>query len=68
MQVEVETAGKLTRGLSLGFNRKARDKFVDMGDYDDAVAVEFDYVANADVCLQVDAPRFIKVFRERLGL
>jgi purine nucleosidase len=68
LQVEVETAGKLTRGLSLGFNRKARDKFVDMGDYDDAVDVEYEQVANAEVCLQVDAPRFIKVFRERLGL
>ncbi len=68
MQVEVETAGKLTRGLSLGFNRIARDKLVNMGEYDDAVGVEYEYVANAEVCLQVDAPRFIKIFRERLGL
>ncbi len=68
MQVEVETAGKLTRGLSLGFNRIARDKLVNMGEYDDAVGVEYAYVANAEVCLEVDAPRFIKIFRERLGL
>lgn len=68
MQVEVETQGKSTRGLSLGFSRVARDKFVNMGDYDDAVSVEYEYVANADVCLQVDAPGFIKIFRERLGL
>lgn len=68
MQVEVETAGKLTRGLSLGFNRVARDTFVNMGEYDDAIGVEYEYVANAEVCLQVDAPGFIKIFRERLGL
>lgn len=68
MQVEVETAGKLTRGLSLGFNRIARDKWVNMGHYDDAISVEYESVANADVCLQVDAPRFIKLFRDRLGL
>lgn len=68
MQVEVETAGKLTRGLSLGFSRVGRDKLVNMGDYDDAIGVEYEYLANAEVCLQVDVPGFIKVFRERLGL
>ncbi len=68
MQVEVETAGKLTRGLSLGFHRVGRETMVDMGDYDDATGMEYVYVNNAEVCLQVDAPRFIKLFRERLGL
>lgn len=68
MQVEVETAGNLTRGLSLGFSRVGRTKLVNLGDYDDAIGVEYEYVANAKVCLQVDAPGFIKIFRERLGL
>jgi purine nucleosidase len=68
MQVEVETAGKLTRGLSLGFHRVGRETMVDMGEYDDATGMEYAYVSNADVCLQVDAPGFIKLFRERLGL
>jgi purine nucleosidase len=68
MQVEVETTGKLTRGLSLGFHRVGRETMVNMGEYDDAIGMEYAYVSNAEVCLQVDAPGFIKLFRERLGL
>ena len=68
MQVEIETEGQFTRGQSVGFSSKAIDQLENKGDYDDAVGIRFEHPSNAAVCLQVDAPGFVQLFRERLGL
>jgi purine nucleosidase len=68
MQVAIETAGQLTRGQSVGYKQLAIDEVVDMGDYDDAIGIRVEHPSNAEVCLTVDAPAFVRTFRERLGL
>lgn len=68
MQVEIETQGKLTRGQSIGFSTLAIDVVENVGTHDDIVAYKAEHVANAEVCLELDASAFIKLFRQRLGL
>ncbi len=68
MQVEVETQGRLTRGQSVGFSKIAVDTLQDFGEYDDAIGIREEHPSNADVCLGLDAPAFVSLFRERLGL
>jgi purine nucleosidase len=68
MQVAIETAGNLTRGQSVGYKQLAIDEVVNLGDYDDAIGIRLEHPSNAEVCLEVDAPAFVRTFRERLGL
>ncbi len=68
MQVDVETQGKFTRGQSVGYNQMAVDLVENKGEYDDAIGIRLEHPSNAEVCLQLDVPGFIKMFRERLGL
>jgi purine nucleosidase len=68
MQVEVETQGKITRGMTLGGNGWPHERLEDRGSYDDCVGVGWEYSSNAEVCLEVDSSAFITMFRQRLGL
>lgn len=52
LAVAVETEGRLTRGMSLADRRQLRGQFKDR--------------PNAAVCLQVDAERFLSLFKERV--
>jgi purine nucleosidase len=68
MQIEVETQGKFTRGMTLGFERWPSERLEDRGDHDDCVGVGYEYNSNTDVCLEVESVAFIQMFRQRLGL
>lgn len=68
MQIEVETQGKFTRGMTLGFERWPTERLEDRGDHDDCVGVGFEYNSNTEVCLEVESAAFIQMFRQRLGL
>lgn len=68
MQIEVETQGKFTRGMTLGFGRWPVERLEDRGDHDDCVGVGYEYNSNADVCLGVETTAFLEMFRQRLGL
>jgi purine nucleosidase/pyrimidine-specific ribonucleoside hydrolase len=53
MHVDIETGGVITDGMTVADRRPIRPLFKDP--------------PNAEVCLDVDAPRFLRLFLERLG-
>lgn len=68
MQVDIETVSSLTRGQSVGFSDAVIDKIENMGDYDDVTGIHVTHPSNSDVCVEVNAPAFVNMFRQRLGL
>jgi purine nucleosidase len=65
LHVEVECVGVHTRGQTVASLEGMRERLVDCGDHYDVVGVEAIEGA-VDVCLEVDAPRFVDLFLGRL--
>jgi inosine-uridine nucleoside N-ribohydrolase len=65
LYVEVECVGTHTRGQTVAWLGGMRERVVDCGDHDDVVGVEL-IEGNIDVCVQVDAGRFLDLFLGRL--
>jgi purine nucleosidase len=65
LDVAVECVGVHTRGQTVAWLGGMRERLVDRGDHDDVVGVE-PTEGNVDVCLDVDAARFMDLFLGRL--
>ena len=65
MRVEVETRGEFTRGETVGNRHNAIERHVRQGDRNVIVGLE-KVEPNAEVCVEVDAGRFLELFIARL--
>jgi inosine-uridine nucleoside N-ribohydrolase len=67
LRVDIETAGRLTAGQSVVNMGRVVERIEDRGDHDDVVGL-YRPEPNCEVALDVDTPRFVALFCERLGL
>jgi purine nucleosidase len=67
LHVAIETDGRITAGQSVVNVAGVVERVVDLGDHDDVAGLT-QPEPNCDVALEVDAERFLRLFRERLGL
>ena len=68
LRVDVELEGSISRGQTIAWIDRRRERLEDRGDHDDVVGIET-VEGNVDVALEVDAERFLRLFLERvLGL
>jgi inosine-uridine nucleoside N-ribohydrolase len=67
LHVEIETDGRITAGQSVVNVAGHVEQLTDLGDHDDVAGLSTP-VPNCNVALDVDATRFLTLFRDRLGL
>jgi purine nucleosidase len=65
LQVRVECGGSYSRGQSIAWMQGTRERIEDRGDYDDVVGLE-SVTGPTEVCLDVDAERFVDLFLNRV--
>ena len=67
MRVEIETSGRLTAGQSVANTLGYVERIENRGDHDDVVGLD-EPAPNCRVAVDVDTPRFLDLFSQRLGL